>query len=83
MTYNCLEGTNSLYIERHSSGYIVSPCCLYKDNHNSGIVPNIEDLIDNPYINKIKEGFKGDWKRPACVDCILKESSGKKKKKQK
>jgi organic radical activating enzyme len=77
MTYNCLEGTNSLYIERHSGGYVVSPCCLYKAKHSSGIVPNIEDLIDNPAINKIKEGFKGDWKRPECIDCIRKESAGK------
>jgi organic radical activating enzyme len=77
VTYNCLEGTTSLYVERHSSGYVVSPCCLYKAKHNSGTVPNIEDLIDNPAINKIKEGFKGDWKRPECIDCILKESSGK------
>jgi len=83
VTYNCLEGTNSLYIERHSSGYIVSPCCLYKDKHNSGTVPNIEDLIDNPAINKIKEGFKGDWKRPECIDCVRKESAGKSSKRTK
>ena len=77
MKLNCLEGTNSLYIERRSGGYVVSPCCLYKAKHSSGTVSNIEDLIDNPYINKIKEGFKGDWKRPECIDCIQKDLAGK------
>ncbi len=77
MKLNCLEGTNSLYVEKHSNGYVVSPCCLYKAKHSSGTVSNIGDLIDNPVINKIKEGFKGDWKRPECIDCIQKESAGK------
>jgi len=60
-----------------SDGYTVSPCCLYKDKYQNAPVP-IQNLIDNPGINKIKEGFKDDWsKNPGCIDCVRNEELGK------
>ena len=76
MPYNCLESINSIYVEKKADGYVTKPCCLFKQRG-----PNVEDineLLDNDYINEIREGFKGDWKRPECEECIIKESVGKK-----
>ena len=72
----CLEGTNSLYIEKTTEGYAVSPCCLYKNTNRSVSVP-IQNLIYNPYINKIRETLKDDWsKNPGCIDCVRNEQIG-------
>lgn len=82
MKYNCLESINSMYIDKDDLGYLAIPCCLFKDRKQFYRVPNIKDLIDDPYLNEIRQGFKGDWKRPACVDCVMKEQSGVTSKRQ-
>lgn len=79
MSYNCLESINSIYVEKAEEGYAVSPCCLYKDK-GKVFVPTLDDVIDNPTINEIREGFKGDWKRPECITCVHNEQMGKKSK---
>jgi organic radical activating enzyme len=79
MSYNCLESINSIYVEKAEQGYAVSPCCLYKDK-SKVFVPTLDDVIDNPTINEIREGFKGYWKRPECIACVQKEQMGKKSK---
>ncbi len=79
--YKCLHSINSLYVEKTELGYNATPCCLYKEK-NTSHVPNIQDLLDNPTINEIREGFKGDWKRPECMDCIMKEELGVTSKRQ-
>jgi len=76
MSLNCLESTNSIYVEKSEEGYVVSPCCLYKDK-GKVFVPTLDDVLDNPTINEIREGFKGDWKRPECIDCVRNEALGK------
>ena len=73
--YNCLHSINSLYVEKTELGYNATPCCLYKEK-NTTHVHNIQDLLDNPKMNEIREGFKGDWKRPECMDCVMKEELG-------
>ena len=73
--YKCLESINSLYIEKSKHGYISKPCCLYKTLDNN-YVDTVEELLDNPVINEIREGFK-DWRRPECNTCILDEKIGK------
>lgn len=80
--YKCLESINSLYVDKDDSGYFPIPCCLYKDRTQAHRVENIEDLLDNPFINKVREGFKGDWKKPGCIDCVMKENAGVKSKRQ-
>lgn len=79
--YKCLESINSMYIENTELGYTTVPCCLYKDKHRN-YVSNIEDLKTDPYLNEIREGFKGDWKRPECVDCVMREDMGLSSKRQ-
>jgi len=74
--HNCLESINSIYVEKSEEGYAVSPCCLYK-NKGKVFVPTLDDVLDNPIINEIREGFKGDWKRPECIDCVHNEEMGK------
>jgi len=69
--YKCLESINSLYVEKNNNGYISQPCCLYQ-KIDKDYVDNIEDLLDNPSINEIREGFK-DWRRPECSACVLDE----------
>ncbi len=82
MKYNCLEGTNSLYVEKESNGYVVSPCCLYKDKYQNGTVENIQDIRNSSAMNKIKEGFKGNWKKPSCIACVHKENNGGRSRRQ-
>jgi MoaA/NifB/PqqE/SkfB family radical SAM enzyme len=78
--YNCLESINAIYVRREEEGYAVKPCCVYnqpyQDDHH---VQDPNELFDNPYINKIREGFKGDWAKnnPGCAACVMKEKSGK------
>ena len=79
--YKCLESINSMYVENTENGYTTIPCCLFKDKH-SNYVQNIEDLKTDPYLNAIRERFKGDWKRPECVDCVMKEEMGVRSKRQ-
>ena len=78
--YKCLESINSLFVEHTELGYSTIPCCLYKGRDKQEFVPNISDLMDNPTSNAIRERFKGDWKRPECIDCIMNESMDKKSK---
>ena len=80
--YKCLESINSLYIEKTNKGYITTPCCLFKRKEKH-IVKDINELLDNDYINEVREGFKGDWKRPECNDCVIEESIGRESKRQK
>ena len=79
--YNCLESINSLYVEKKDKGYVSTPCCLFKHKAKH-IVNNIDDLLENDYINEVREGFKGDCKRPECNDCVMNESMGKQSKRQ-
>ena len=74
--YKCLESINSLYVEQTELGYNAIPCCAYQNKHKN-YVPNIQDLLDNPVMNEIREGFKEDWKRPECIDCVHNEQMGK------
>lgn len=72
----CLESINSLYVEKEPQGYIVRPCCLY-DDKNKSHVDTLDQLLDNPVINKIRQGFKTDWKaNPACNNCLRREEIG-------
>jgi len=73
--HNCLESINSLYIQKSDSGYITTPCCLFKQK-GKHTVKDIDELLDNDFINEVREGFKGDWKRPECNDCVMNESMG-------
>lgn len=80
MEYKCLESINSLYISKTYKGYSTKPCCLWKGREEH-FVDNISDLVDNsPALDKIRQGFIGDWKRPECNDCIVNESMGKESK---
>ena len=74
--YKCLESINSLYVEQTELGYNAIPCCAYQNKHKN-YVPNIQDLLDNPVMNEIREGFKEDWKRPECISCVRNEQLGK------
>jgi organic radical activating enzyme len=74
--FQCLESTNSLYVDKKPDGYDIKPCCLYKGD--TGKVKTIEQLLDNPTINKIKKGFTENWKNnPSCNDCVRNEKMGK------
>lgn len=77
--YKCLESINSLYVEQTELGYNAIPCCAFANKHQN-YVPNIEDLLDNPVMNEIREGFKGDWKRDECISCVHNEQIGKQSK---
>lgn len=77
--YKCLESINSLYVEQTELGYNAIPCCAFANKHQN-YVPNIEDLLDNPVMNEIREGFKGDWKRDECISCVHNEQMGKQSK---
>ena len=80
MEYKCLESINSLYVSKTYKGYSTKPCCLWKGREEH-FVDNISDLVDNsPALDKIRQGFIGDWKRPECNDCIVNESMGKESK---
>jgi len=80
--YKCLESINSLYVEHTELGYSAIPCCLYKGKFDGNYVDKIEDLKDSEHLNKIREQFKKDWKRPECNDCIMKEQMGMGSKRQ-
>ena len=80
--HNCLESINSIYVEKTKEGYLDQPCCLWKEHGNIPTVKNINDLLTSKRIKNIQEGFKGDWKRPECEDCVLTEKSGKVSKRQ-
>ena len=79
--YKCLESINSLYVEQTELGYNAIPCCAFANKHQN-YVPNIEDLLDNPVMNEIREGFKGDWKRDECISCVHNEQIGKQSKRE-
>ena len=74
----CLEGTNSLYVELSESGYVTNPCCYYKAevSGDSPTVNNIEELLSNPTIEALREKFKDDWKSPSCITCVRNEELG-------
>jgi|TARA_B110000908_G_C10266843_1_gene464981 hypothetical protein len=81
--YKCLESHNSIYIDKTPEGYISAPCCLYKSVGLSPKFAEIEELVDNPYINSIRNNFlKKDWQTPECNSCILKENLGHVSKRQ-
>lgn len=80
--HHCLESINSMYVELHNDGYIVKPCCLYQEQRRS-TVDSIQDLLDNPVINDIRENFKGNWrKQSGCQVCVQKEEVGLPSKRQ-
>lgn len=80
--YKCLESLNSIFVDKRSSGYLISPCCLFKQTEYNA-VKDIRELIDNPIIKNIQQGFKDNWKRPECQSCISKETVGLQSKRQK
>ena len=72
--HHCLESINSMYVELGNDGYNIKPCCLYKNEHNKQSVDTIQELLDNPVINNIREKFKGNWRKQSeCQICIQKE----------
>ena len=77
--YKCLESVNSLYVNKTPKGYNAKPCCIWKESVPY-YVETIEELLDNPFINDVKEKFKSDWRRQECNDCLVKEQAGQKSK---
>ena len=83
--YNCLESINAIYVRHEEQGYAVKPCCVYNQPYQDDLyVQDPDQLLDNIHINKIREGFKGDWAKnnPGCIACVMKEKSGKRSKRQ-
>lgn len=76
--YKCLESQNSIYIDKSPLGYIVKPCCLFREKNGIHTVSDIKDINNNDYIKDIQNHFlKDDWKREECSHCIRNESLGK------
>lgn len=80
--HQCKESINTIFIAKTSRGFIVRPCCWFKEDRVYH-VPHIRDITKHPYMKEIQENFISDWKQPTCQACITAEESGVESKRQK
>lgn len=72
----CLETTNSLYVEKTKFGYFAKPCCVFLED-NPQFVDTIAELTDNPYTDHLRRTFEKRWQdNYKCRTCVERERAG-------